>query len=98
MNPKTRNILIIIAVLLISASLIMDVYAAEDKAVVEDGNDVIQTISGKIYVGTGVAFQGPWVTLFHIKFPKNDDGSSIGAVTFPTNQITMIYHQGEIKQ
>jgi len=95
MNPRTRNILLIIAVLLISASLVMDVYA-QDAFVVKDGHDVIQNIQGKIYVGTGVAFQGPWVTLFNIEFPKNKDGSSIGAVTFPAEQVSMVYHQGQM--
>lgn len=89
---------ILIAVLLMVLSLTIDVSAAQDGFEVKDGHDVIQTIQGIIYVGTGIAFQGPWVTLFNIEFPKNKDGSSIGAVTFPSDQVTMIYHQGPMGQ
>ena len=90
MNPRTRNILIIIAILLISASLVMDVYAA-DAVVVKDGDDVVQTISGKLFVGAGISINGSWITLFNVRFPE---GGSI--VTFPASQVTMVYHKGEM--
>ena len=89
---------ILIAIFLIVLSITLPAHAGQDGFAVKDGHDVIQTISGSIYVGTGVAFQGPWVTLFNIEFPTNKDGSSIGAVTFPSEQVTMVYHQGQMGQ
>ena len=47
MNPKSRNVLILIALLLILSSLVMDVYAAE-KIVVKDGEDVVETVNHQI--------------------------------------------------
>ena len=94
MTRKIRIILLIVAVLLISASLVMDVYAAGNE--VKDGEDVIQTIDGKLYIGVGVAFQGPWVSLFNVRYP--DNGFEVGVVTFPVEQVSMIYHKGKLDQ
>jgi hypothetical protein len=94
MNPKFRNVLILIALLLILSSLVMDVYAAE-KIVVKDGEDVVETVNHQIYIGSGMAFGNSWVTLYNPRYPKTP-GRLIGAVTFPVQQVLVIYHQGEV--
>lgn len=86
---KNSMLAIIIAVLLIVLSLTIPAHAG-DSVAVKDGDDVIQTISGKLFVGKGISINGSWITLFSVRYPE---GGSI--VTFPTAQVTMVYHKGD---
>ena len=97
MNPrKIRTILLIIAVLVFSASVVIDSYAGGQGIAIKDGEDVVVLSSGNIYVGQGISFQPGWVTLYKPRFPVPKDGRTIGVVTWPVDQVSMIYHQGGI--
>ena len=87
---KTK-IIILIGILLIVCSMGV-AHAGQDNVTVKDGDDVIQTTDGKLYIGVGLAFQGNWVTLFNVRYPE----SGIGATTFHGNKITLIYHKGAL--
>ena len=73
----------------------MDAYAGE-KVIVRDGEDVVETVTGQIYIGSGMAFGNSWVTLYNPRYPRTKDNRVIGAVTFPVQQILLIYHQGKV--
>lgn len=93
MNPrKIRTILLIIAVLVFSASLVIDSYAGQDAVALRDGDDVVQTNDGQLYVGEGLNFADSWVHLYNVRYP--DEG--VGAVSFPIGRVKMIYHKGPL--
>ncbi len=85
------KIVILIGVMIILCSMGV-AHAGQDNVKVNDGDDVIQTDDGKLYIGVGLAFQGNWVTLFKVRYPE----SGIGAVSFHGNQVTLIYHKGAL--
>ena len=88
---KTK-IAIIIAVLMLICALSIPANAGQGKVEVKDGDDVIQTIDGKLYVGQGIAINGNWITVFNVRYP-----SVVGAATFPASNVTLVYHKGPIK-
>lgn len=90
MNPRIRIILIIIAALLISASLCY----GGDAVAVRDGDDVIQTTDGKLYIGAGLNFSGEWIHLYNVRYP--DEG--VGVVSFPIILVKMVYHKGPLPE
>jgi len=93
---KVTIILVLLGIVAIIISLSFPVHAAGDASVVKDGDDVLQTIDGKIYIGQGVSFNGSWITLFNIRFPVDADGEPVGAVTVPSERVTILYHKGPI--
>lgn len=92
MNTKTKILLFLIASLMITLSLVIPPSHAGDVQV-KDGEDVMVTISGKIYIGHGVSINGPFITLFNIRYPE-----TMGTLTIPAEQLTMVYHKGQIQQ
>ena len=86
------KIAIIISICLIILSISI-AHAGGPQVQVNDGDDVIQTTDGKLYVGKGIAINGSWITVFNVRFP-----SAAGAATFPADKVTLVYHKGPIKQ
>ena len=92
-----KALIVMIGVILIVVSLSVLANANEGQAtVVREGEDVLQTTDGKIYVGAGIAFNGDWVTIFNVRFPVLPDNTKVGAATFPAAKVTIIYHKGAI--
>jgi len=87
---KTK-IAIIIALCLIIFSISI-AHAGEPNVQVNNGDDVLQSTDGKLYVGQGIAIQGNWITIFNVRYP-----SEAGAATFPADKVTLVYHKGPIQ-
>jgi hypothetical protein len=90
-------IAIIIAILMVSAFAIPS-YAETKNVIspfgvvaVEDGEFVIITMQGHVYVGKEVNIEGPWMWMTGVRFPKG-----IGAVTFPAHQVSESFHKGPL--
>ena len=71
-------------------------YAQQSGTVIMDGEDVLQTVEGTIYVGQGVAINGNWITIFHVRFPVFGNGEKVGAATFPAEKVKIVYHKGDL--
>lgn len=91
---KQLRILLTIVIILVTTSTLA--IANESATVVRQGEDVLQTTDGKIYVGQGLSFSGQWVTIFNVRYPVLPDGIMVGAATFHADKITIIYHKGAI--
>jgi len=85
------KIAIIISICLIVFSLSI-AHAGQGQVPVNDGDDVIQTTDGKLYIGMGIAINGNWITVFNVRYP-----SEAGAATFPADKVTLVYHKGPIQ-
>ena len=92
-----KKVCVSIAIILILLCISIPSYANQ-ATVVNDGEDVIQVTDGTIYVGQGVTFNGEWITLFNVRFPALPDGGKVGAATFPSDKVKIIYHKGAIGQ
>ena len=86
------KIAIIIAICLIICALSIPSHAGQPKVEVKDGDDVISTIDGKLYIGKGIAINGSWITVFNVRYP-----SPVGAATFPADKVSLVYHKGAIQ-
>lgn len=94
-------IAIIISIVMVSAFAIpsyaksfpksADVISPFGVVTVEDGEFVIITMQGHVYVGKNVSIEGPWMWMTNVRFPKG-----IGAVTFPAHQVSESYHKGPL--
>jgi len=97
MNTRTKSLIgicIVIVVFLLSVSVTS--YGQDNGAVsIKNGDDVIQTVDNKVYVGKGVRFDGIWVILSNVRYPV-DQGVKIGGIAFPSERIILIYHKGDI--
>lgn len=93
---STKIMVVIIAVIMIIAALTIPSHAENDAVAIHDGDDVVQALSGELYVGQGVAFNGPWVTLFNVRFPEHSQGGTVGAITFPAEKVLLLYHKGAV--
>ena len=80
---------ILIAVFLMTLALAIPSHAG-DAVAINDGDDVIQTTEGHLFVGKGISINGSWITLFNVRYP---DGGDI--VTFPAIRVSMVYHKGQ---
>ena len=80
---------ILIAIFLITLSLSIPAHAS-DAVAVNDGDHVVQTIGGELFVGQGISINGSWITLFNVRYPEGGD-----IVTFPAERVAMVYHKGK---
>lgn len=92
-----KKVYLVIGIIILIASFSIVANAQQQQGtVVMEGEDVIQTTDGKIYVGQGIAINGSWITLFHVRFPVLPDNKPVGAATFPAEKVKIVYHKGPI--
>lgn len=93
-----KKVLYAVGVLIVISLLLLPwlSYAQQSGTVIMDGEDVLQTVEGTIYVGQGVAINGNWITIFHVRFPVFGNGEKVGAATFPAEKVKIVYHKGDL--
>jgi hypothetical protein len=89
-----KKLFFVLAVVLLLWSA--TVQANQAATVIMEGEDVLQTVDGTIYVGQGVAINGDWITIFNVRFPVMEDNKIVGAATFPAVNVKIVYHKGKI--